>query len=455
MANIEKRHSIDENNLCGISYFTSLLQEAYTCGLLSDSAMENIQLQCIHFLAYKSERYNSGVSSSIRVETAEGIMKSNLYTIGLYLKSLPDADCAVNELKRAKIRDMYQQGRALINSKLQAAKHIYRLVQKNRVSTVNYTYNATISDQGIGSFFTAYNPDYEAHESPAFIDYQLCHPVANLAGVEFIQKYLENLYLENAFCGNFAAEDIHHLLCGYDEGYKDLLINVFEQVLTAALGCLLANRSVRKLDISEHEMQWLHRHLAKDGGHSLPLTIHKAAGRLLEEMHVTNPSLRSYIEKSLPGIITNIAHGVDTNTLGKVFVSPVNPDLNPQIRFFSGIKMDDEDYRKLIDELLVCRYASDKFALIKEKVKSFGDFEDVLFDAELSEEEITSAFDILGDVEIAALMRRHPFRSKIEAVDLSEPEQALRRCLKSYMDQLPIDRQGKILEIGNSLIDEW
>jgi len=451
MANIEKRQIMNHNNLSGESYFTSILQEAYANRLLNDSHIENIQLQCIKFLAYKSERYNDGESSSIRVEAAESIMKSNLYTIGLYLKSLPDADCAVNELKKGMIPEMHQKGRALIKGKVNSAKHIYKMAKANKVITPNYTYNATLDDKGIGIFFKLYNPDYAAHEVPASIDYQLCNPVTDLTGIEFIQKYLENLFLENQLCSYFDAENIHHLLCGYDEGYKDLLINIFEQVVTAALGCMLTNRSVIKLAILEEEIQRLNNDLLKDDDHFLALRINKSSEKVLQELNVTSLSLRRYFEKSLPKITSNIVRAVETNTLVKTFVSPTNPDLNPKIQFLSGVKMEDEDYRKFIEELLICRYSSDKLALIKEKVKSFGDIEDLLFDAQLSEEEITSVLGILGDVEIAALIRRYPFKSEIQAVDLSEAEQALRLYLKSYIHQLKTDRQERILEIANHI----
>lgn len=454
MANIKKRHLLDSNNLSSESYFTSILQEAYSKGIFNDSDMENIQLQCIKLLAYKSEGYNRGKSSSIRLEAAESIMKSNLYTIGVYLKSLPDADYAVSELKTAMILEMYEKGRKLINVKLHTAKHIYKLVQKNKLNTLNYTYNATLNDNGIGSFFESYNPDYEAHETSASIDYQLCNPVNDLAGVEFIEKYLENLFFENEFCRSFLTEDIHHLLCGYDEGYKDLMINIFEQILTSALGCMFANHSVVKLNISGEEIQRLNNELSQDDDHSLALKVRKATDKILEELNITSLSVRRYIEKSLPKITWNIINAVKTNTLGKTFVSPTNPGMKPRIQFLSGVKMDDEDYRKFIDELLACRYSSDRLAFIKEKVKSFGDIEDVLFDAQLREEEITSVFGILGDAEIAALLRRHPFKSDIQAVDLSEAEQKLRLYLKNYMDKLGSDRQGQIFEIVNQLIDD-
>lgn len=453
MSNIEKRRIINCNNLSSKSYFISILHEAYSCGLLNDSTNEKIQLQCINLLASKCEAYSGGKSSSVRVEAAESIMKSILYTIGLYLKSLPDADCAASELKTAMIPEMYQRGRRLIGAKLGAARHVYKLVKRNKLTTLNYTYNATLHE-GIESFFKAYNPDYEADECPGSIDYQLCCPVTGLTGVEFIQKYLENLYYENEFCRNFDSRDIHHLLCGYDRGYKDLLINIFEQVLTAALGCSLAGRRVVKLDLSKEEIQRLYNELSKDDEHVLASTVLRAAGIVLEELSITSLSLRKYIGKILPEITANISRSIKTNTLDKAFVSPVNPDLKPKIKFLSGLKMDDEEYRKLIEELLICRNSSDKLALIKEKVKSFGDFEDLLFDAELSEAEMASIISILGDVGIAALIKRHPFKTDIQAEVLTEAELALRFCLKSYIQQLEAGRQEKIFGLVKHLYDD-
>lgn len=114
--------------------------------------------------------------------------------------------------------------------------------------------------------------------------------------------------------------------------------------------------------------------------------------------------------------------------------------LKNSIQFAASAKMDDEEYRRLIEELLRCRHSSDKLALIQEKVKSFDDIEDVLLDAQLGEEEIILVLDTLGDVEIAAMIRRHPFKSDVQAVDLSETEQTLRLCLKDYMEKLVVDR---------------
>lgn len=454
MENIEKRPLLDRNKLRGEFYFISLLEEAYSCGLLDEAALENIQFQCLSLLAEKIEKYTMGESSSVRVELAESIMRSNLYTIGLYLKSLPDPDRAVVELKTGKLAELYARGRKLVYARFQAAKGIYNLAQRNKLVTPNHSYNSTLSAKGIGIFFKAYNPEYEAHEFPASIDYQLCNPVEDLLGVEFIQKYLENLYLENMFCQKFKAEKIHHLLYGYDKGYADLLINIFEQVLTAALGCTLASRDLKELRIAPEDLRRLSIKLRKHDNPALMLIIQQAMEEIFAELEIANPSLQSYIVRSLPKIVAGIENALKLNTLDKVFITPVNPDLEPKIKFASGVKMDDEEYRKLIEELLGCRYSSDKLALIKEKVKSFDDLEDLLLDAHLEEEEFLALLGTLGDMEIAAMIKRHPFQSPVQAEDLSEAEQAVRLYLEKYIKQLPGERQEQLFQMAKHLSED-
>jgi hypothetical protein len=89
--------------------------------------------------------------------------------------------------------------------------------------------------------------------------------------------------------------------------------------------------------------------------------------------------------------------------------------------------------------------------LIKEKVKSFVDLDDLLLDAQLGEEEFISLFNTLGDVEMAVMIKRHPFEEEILAVDLSEAEQRVRLYLKNYINQLPGDRQEQIRQIAEYL----
>lgn len=436
------------------SYFTSILQEASNRKLLNESEIAGIHLQCLEYLALKSNKYNGGGSSSIRVETAESIMKSIFFTVSLYLKSLPDFDCAVTEIKQSAIPDMYEKGRKIIDIKLHTTKHLYLLIRKNKLNTHNAAYNATVAQEGIGSFFKLYNSDYEAYEIPASIDYPLCSPVVDLTGVEYIHSYVGRLLLENEFCRRFKPEAVHRLLCGYDKGYADLLINIFEHVLTASFGCSLAKCNVLELDIPAEKIEELQYMLSNEDYQSFARRIDKAAEEMLEELNIIEGSLRAYIEKALPQIKANIYQALTARTLDKLFICPLNMAGQNMIKFILGTNMDDKKYRELIDELWNCRYSEDKLALIKEKVKSFNDFEGVTIDARLTEQEITSLLGTLGDVEIAALTKRHPFKPDITTLDLTEAEQVLRGCLEKYFYELAAAKKEKIIEIMERLEDE-
>ena len=72
--------------------------------------------------------------------------------------------------------------------------------------------------------------------------------------------------------------------------------------------------------------------------------------------------------------------------------------------------MPDEDYREFIEELRSCRYLSDKIAMIKEKMKSFDDLEELFLDGELSEKVINEITKNLQKVEIEELQKRKEIR---------------------------------------------
>lgn len=456
MESIEKISVINKDKLNGEFYFQSLLEAAFRAQLLTEPALERIRLECLELLAYKVERYNDGDSSSIRIELAENIMRSNLYTLGIWLKSYPCADDAAQALREEKIFDLYKKGRKRIDGKLNAARHLHLLVMSNLTPTENYTYNATVTE-AVKGFFKLYNPDYSAHEIHITADYPLCIQVENLAGIEFIQKYLGAVYYENIFCRCFSAEAIHHLLCGLDENYRDLVINLFEQVLTAALGCKLAGIRALELNISEVQRRYLQENLSRKSAAEIAEMILRAKEDLLEEISPQNSSVKNtylqrYIDRCLPGIVSCICHAVEENTLDKVFVTPKHPELAPKLYFSFGIKMKDEEYREVVNEIMQCRYLSDRISIIKSRIRSLADLEDLFLDAELSPDESKAVLNGLETAEIVALAKRHPFQPEVEAIDLSPEEREFCRALHNYIEAQPPERQSRIREIATNLL---
>lgn len=439
MMSIEKYSKIKKDLLSGEFYFQSLLQAGHNEGELGDLEMEGIQMQCIKLLADNVERYNKGESSSVRVETAQTIMESNLYTIGIYLKSLPDIASALETVKKEPLSKLYQQSRKIINAKLNAAKHLYHLVRKTKTDTPNYTYNATI-EEGIESFFKHYNADFEAHEIPASIDYQLMIPIRDLTGVEFMIQYLQNLYVENLFCSKFDAAVIHEVMGGYDEAYKDLLVNIFGQVLQNSLGCAALNKDILPLSLAPSDIRELERALKDETKASIQAILQQKGDMVIEALAIGNSSLKTYIHASLPELASRIHFAINNNTLQTIFIPRYTPSTNQTIKYSMGKKMDDEAYRNIVNEVLACRYSDDKIQIIKEHIRTLYDMEDMIMDGELTETEALALFSLLDDVEIAVLVKRHPYRREVNAIDSSEGEIKLRNYLDKYVKFMAGDR---------------
>ena len=441
---IKKQTRIDVDKLSGEFYFQSLLQEAYVKGALSPKESERIQLECLKLLADCTERFTRGKSSSVRVEIAQGIMASNLFTIGIYLKSLPDVDAALFQIENEPLEKLYEYGLAVLKRKINVANYFYNRVCKSKLETINQAYNITI-DQGFKPFFENYEINFHAHEIPSDIDYQLIHPVTDMAGVEFVIKYLESLYYENLFCSYFDADIIHEVMSGYDMSYKNLLDNICAQVLQNALGCQLLTAPPDRLDFSPADLNALDKKLKNHSQAELQTQLKTVARELITDLELTNPSLKKYLLASLPKITATVYQGVATHSLNKVFVPRYNPDIKPIVHYNMGIKMDDKAYREMVTEFLSCRFFEDKLSIIKEQIKTLADMEDLLIAGELEPPETAMIFALLEDIELAVLTTRHPLHPAIDAIDFSASEIRMQQNLDAYLRTLPRERLARIL----------
>lgn len=450
MNNIEKHSNIDVKKLSNEFYFQSLLQEAFIQGELSTEESERIQLECLKLLADSTERYTKGQSSSVPVEIAQGIMTSNLFTIGIYLKTLPHVSAAMDAIKNASIDELYEYGYTVLKRKCDVAKYFFYLVCQTKLETQNHAYNITI-DEGFTPFFDKYDLIFHAHEIPSSIDYQLIHPVSDLAGVEFIIQYLENLYYENLFCQKFDATVIDEVMCGYDQGYKDLLDNICEQVLQNALGCNLLKKNLQTLDFNPGDLNLLKNALKANSQQSFLNRLLKAGTDIFTLLEISNRSQKKYILASLPKIATTVYAAIETDTLNKVFVPRYNPNIKPITHYNMGIKMDDKAYRGIVGEFLSCRYFEDKLEIIKESIKTLADMEDIIIAGELNPEEASLVFNLLDDIEIAVLAKRHPLHQEIEAIDHSDSEIRMQQNLDAYLTALPADRYEQIQKMTTTI----
>lgn len=298
-----KRENLDEK-----SYLKTLIEEAYKNDMISDEDIKNMQIQIFELLDERVYKYNGTESSSIRKEIMEQINASNYYTISLYLKIFKNPDDAVNMLKTKGLKEAYYSGRKRIDRLLNIIKVMYIKVKQNKLKTKNTTYNNTILG-GIQGFLKIYDPDFNAQDMKITADYPLYNTlIGKLEGVEFINEYVNSLYIENQFCNLFPSENIEHLLNGYSPEYEDLVINIFEIVLLEAIACKLVGRDVKDLELNECEFKRICEMFNGKSKVEIQAHIEKAYKEIQEELFPQNKELQKYIEKNLKTIVDIMAN---------------------------------------------------------------------------------------------------------------------------------------------------
>ena len=316
----EKKRILDAGTLDDECYFESLLSQAVERGALGEGDVERLQLECVELLAQTVKRFTAGESSSIRVEQAQSLMASNLFTIGLWLKTLPHPDEAVRALLHEPVAALYEKGRRHLSTVLAATRTTHKRLLGRLLDTPNVFYRSTLAD-GIHGFFGLYDADFAAQEIHITADYPPFLPVKRLAGVEFIRAYLGHLYYENLFCTHFAAQDVHRLLCGFLPEYEEHLINLYEPVLLAALGCRLAGQDPMRLNLTEAGAARLYHLLPALPPEGLAPLLQSAMEELCSLLGCSE-GLTRYLQRCLPPLTTQIQIAVRLQTLHRVFVLP-------------------------------------------------------------------------------------------------------------------------------------
>lgn len=439
---------IEKNALISDAYFESLIEQALLKGVLEREEFERIQYECVNLLAFKVERFNLGESSSIPTDKAKAIMASNLFTLSLWLKTYEEPEEALRLLRKESIFELYKKGRKRIDRMVMSAKSLHAKLLEKLLETENEYYALTIDD-GIKGFFKLYYPEFSAQEIHITADYPIYNPMERLSGIEFIKRYVECLYNENQFCINFNKEDIHFLLKGYDKGYKQLLINIYGEVLTAAIGCILSGENVRRLHISFQGVSYLNG-IFKEATDRAVFSYLNDAFSELKETFGLSEGLSKYMEESIKIIYKRIIDAKRTDTWN-IFYSPYFPENNPKIHFSFGNKMDNEKYRHILDEIIQCRFFEDKMSIIKKNVHSFGDLEDILLDGRWAYDEMTRIIKGLSLPEISALSNKYGVDKNIDEQELRDEEKLLRKCLLEFIYTFSEDQRKLILKAIESI----
>lgn len=291
---------------------------------------ETGKLELLELLAQKCDEWTRGESSSLPAEKAQDILTSIMYVISLARKeqSAPagfdaeESDSAADIVQQdsVPVSQLFERGLVCVQKKLFSCHMLQRRILKNIFNTPNVFYRSTIAG-GISGFFKLYSPQFSAHEIHITADYPVCLGRPELEGVEFIEEYLSRIDAENAFCRLFDSMTVHRLLLELSPDYAQLPVNVFEPVLLAALGLIIAGRLPASLDLTAYDVLLLEDMFCGKTKGQIESALKTALDRLTVYLDVPERSV-AYSAACLPIMAANVANATEHNALDKVFLIP-------------------------------------------------------------------------------------------------------------------------------------
>lgn len=426
-------------------FFIDFLSKCYEKGLLDDKGLNKIYDNRLELLKIQLKYYTKDESSSVMVELAEKILQGIDYAIGVYLKSLNNMNLMIEEVKKYCLDEMLKKGHEIIKERVINNKHLLNDINKSKLNTSNYSYTDTI-DCGIPLFFNEYDEFFTPHESPGSIDYQLCIDNMNLMGIEYIEKYLSTLNLENEFCCKFNSNEIKELLNGYDLNCDLLLINIFEIVLINAVGLIICDKTLSSLNINNIDRDYIKNKLCFLTLEDLKNELQEYAYKLVKILDITNRNLISYINKAILKLTPAIKNSVELDKLEKVFISYVEND-DEYIEYIDKEKMSNSKFKRITEKIRESSSVDEKITLIKNNIESLEDLIDML-DAEcLFDKEFNIYFEGLSQFEIVLIFK---YISDLSLDNIYDKEWYL--IFNKYISKLSEKEQSSINQISEKVL---
>jgi hypothetical protein len=176
-------------------------------------------------------------------------------------------------------------------------------------------------------------------------------------------------------------------------------------------------------------------------------TIHQ----LCQELAINESFLVKLIKDTATKLPANLKNALATNRLAAVFISFKKSPPPPIIHFEDGLKIDDQQFRKIVEKIRSCRYLADKIALIQSNLHSIADLVDILEGSCLFGAEFDAFFRVLGDMELALLQQRVPPEIMDPSLRFTERGQEWQHRLAAFLQSLAPTRKEKIGKICTQL----
>lgn len=237
----------------------------------------------------QTDSYTMRDSTSVRIETAEALIKSLAFSLNTYVAKNGKAPL----LDNADWSGILKAAQELINIRAESARRLYMKVRATAPKAASLAYKETLAS--IGGGFKKYDFMFSAHEFPASIDYQLARPVEEtLLGIDYIAEYLSRLLVENRFVGRFNRDAVASAVNGVQDFYESYH-NIYETIATRALTRALIDADISRLFFDEAQSVAVRaRLLPLDADEAVSLMRRKAL-ETCEKLGISDEKERDYL----------------------------------------------------------------------------------------------------------------------------------------------------------------
>lgn len=265
-----------------------------------------VQDKLWRLLTRQVKSYTLGDSGSLPEEVAAELFTSVLYTLKRFFSARGE------DLRALALQDedeVFDAARQSLEADLQAVKGLYRTVAAGIPRLGSRALEDTLQNIGVG--LERYDYRLFAHEVPCEIDYQLCRPVPDdFQGIDWVREYLGRLGMEGAALSRFDGGECRRFLEGRFPGYRELLINLFEEVAARALGRVLTEEGLALPHLERCALSLLPGDLTREG-------FRQGADRLFSLLRLPG-EFAAYWAECLDSLWPRYAAARDNGTLGNV-----------------------------------------------------------------------------------------------------------------------------------------
>ena len=442
-------------------YTVNVLKWGYLNKQFSENFILSVQQDIGNLLKEKIKKYCKGLSTSVTVEVGEQLLEAIYYTIDASFVNDFNMEKAIDLFKKNSIKDLYKEGEGKLKDLFDDTRDLYKRVCENKYDTELIAYNNTLIEE-FGKYFDVYDMEFNPQDIDVSVDYPLIFGDLDQRGIYYVKNYLETIEIENMFCNCFDNRDVETLLDinakRYKLNYRDLLTNVFEIAINNTILSIIVDDDFEDFYIYSEEINYLKNNLNQE---NVEQKVDEAVKKMVVSLNIENHDLVQYINLYKYRFIDQLKSALTENSLESMAVicdEYVDVDLSKNKLTINPNTLSDEEFREILEEIQEESDINKKIEIIKTKINSFEDFNDILKADCFYGEDYNLLFDSLEELELALLVRvmfyeeieMGKFNLLKELFKGSEYDYAWQEAYVEYMKNQMID---KISRIQNKAMD--